>query len=84
MFLCKYSTSLGVPGEGNHANGAILDWLFTFFGAIIIGTMISYYKNTPLIFTIFITFIIIYIIGIFLHWLFCVKTRVNKYLGLIN
>lgn len=81
---CKYANILGVPGKGAHKHGAILDWFLTILLSVIVGTIVWHFdKNRiPLGFSIFICFVCIYILGILLHYLFCVKTRVNVFLGL--
>lgn len=83
---CKYSESLGVPGKGAHSYGAALDWIMTIIIAIIIGTIIWYLNKSkiPLFFSIFICFLCVYAIAVFLHWIFCVKSHVSIFLGLIQ
>lgn len=84
---CKYSESLGIPGKGAHSYGAALDWILTIIMSIIIGTIIWHFEKNkskiPLGFSIFICFLSIYLLAIFLHWVFCVKSRVSIFLGLI-
>ena len=76
MNLCKYKDSLGKPNEGVHSyrlfNIAIIDLLLVIFGAIII----SYIFKFNFIYVL----IIILIIGIILHRLFCVRTTIDKLL----
>jgi hypothetical protein len=76
MDLCKYKNALGVPGKGIHSyrlfGVAIADVIMTLIGALLISYSfkISFIK----------TAITLFILGIFLHRLFCVKTTVDKLL----
>jgi hypothetical protein len=76
MDLCKYRDSLGVPKQGIHSyrflGVAIMDVIFTIIGAWII----SYLTNKPFIFTM----IFLFLLGIILHRLFCVRTTIDKLL----
>ena len=72
--LCKYKDSLGVPKKGVHQyrifNIAIVDVLLT----IILAFIISYSFNINFL----LTLIILFLSGIILHKIFCVKTTVDK------
>ena len=76
MDLCKYRDSLGVPKQGVHSyrflGVAIVDVIFTIIGAWII----SYFTNKSFIFTM----IFLFLLGIMLHRLFCVRTTIDKLL----
>ena len=76
MNLCKYKDALGKPGVGIHSyrifNIAIVDVIMTFIGAFII----SYFLNISFIKT----SIFLFILGIILHRIFCVKTTIDKLL----
>ena len=76
MNLCKYSDIFGKPNEGVHSyrffDVAIVDFIIT----IIVGFLISYFFNLSFIYTL----IFLFVLGIFLHRLFCVKTTVDKLL----
>ncbi len=76
MNLCKYKDALGKPGVGIHSyrifNIAIVDVIMTFIGAFII----SYFLNISFIRT----SIYLFILGIILHRIFCVKTTIDKLL----
>lgn len=76
MSLCKYKHSLGVPGQGVHSyrifNIAIVDVIMT----IVAGYFISRTYNSSFVFTC----VILFILGIVLHRLFCVRTTVDKFL----
>lgn len=84
---CKYSESLGIPGKGAHKYGAALDWIMTVALAVILGLIIWHFEKNkskiPLGFSTLICFLFIYAFAIFLHYLFCVRSRVSVFLGLI-
>jgi len=74
--LCKYKNIFGKPGTGVHSyrifNIAIVDVLLTILAAILIAyyNKISYIKTT----------IVLFLLGIFIHRIFCVRTTVDKWL----
>ena len=74
--LCKYKDILGKPNEGIHKyrifNIAIVDVLLTIFVAFII----SFFSKINF----FIILILLFIAGIILHRIFCVRTTVDKIL----
>ncbi len=74
MSLCQYKDMFGKPGEGVHsyriANIAVVDVLFTVIGAFLIAKLFKW-KFLK-------TLLVIFIIGIISHKLFCVKTTVNN------
>ena len=76
MNLCKYRDSLGVPNQGIHSHRfiglAIVDVIFTIIGAMII----SYFSKGSFIYTL----IFLFLLGIILHRLFCVRTTIDKLL----
>ena len=76
MNLCKYKNILGVPGKGVHSyrifNIAIVDVLLT----LILAYIISYIFKKSF----FWVSVILFILGIILHRLFCVRTTVDKLL----
>ena len=76
MDLCKYKNILGVPGQGPHSyrifNIAIVDVILT----IILAYIISYIYKISFVKT----SIILFILGILLHRLFCVRTTIDKLL----
>ena len=75
--LCEYKNMLGKVGEGVHSirifNIAIVDVLLTIIGAYIIHLFAPGYRFSSILLTLFVT-------GITLHWLFCVRTTVDKLL----
>jgi len=78
MRLCKYKHALGVPGAGIHSvrfmGVAINDVIMTLLGAFIISKSFKL-PLAPVTISLF-------LLGIFLHWLFCVPTTVGKLLRL--
>lgn len=75
--LCQYKNILGKPGQGIHSyrifNIAIVDVLFTIIGAYII------YLFLPKI-NYFVILILLFLLGVILHKIFCVRTTIDKYL----
>ena len=74
--LCKYKDMFGKPKEGVHSyrvfDIAIVDVIFTILGGIIIAYIFNLdYTNT---------IIILFVLGIVMHRLFCVETTVDKFL----
>jgi hypothetical protein len=76
MDLCKYKNILGIPGQGPHSyrifNIAVVDVILTIIAAYIISYIfnISFLKTS----------ITLFILGIILHRLFCVRTTIDKLL----
>jgi hypothetical protein len=75
--LCQYKDILGKPGQSIHSyrifNIAYVDVLFTIIGAYII------YLFIPKI-NYFVILISLFILGIILHKIFCIRTTIDKYL----
>jgi len=75
--FCKYKNVLGKPGEGVHSyrifNISIVDVLLTIALAFIIHFFFKKYKFRHIL-------IFLFILGIILHHLFCVRTTVDKFL----
>jgi magnesium-transporting ATPase (P-type) len=83
LSLCKYKDLFGKPGEGVHSirifNIAVVDVLATLLFAFGLHIVLEKYiikKN----FSIWITIIISFILGIISHRLFCVRTTIDKLL----
>lgn len=74
--MCKYKDILGKVGEGVHSyrifNIAILDVIGTILIAYIIHFFVPYSFTTTLIF--------LFLLGIILHRIFCVRTTIDKWL----
>jgi hypothetical protein len=75
--LCKYKDLFGELGKGLHSirifNIAIIDVLFTILGAYLINLLIPKCNYFLILFTLF-------VLGIILHRLFCVRTTIDKFL----
>jgi fatty acid desaturase len=76
MSLCKYKDALGKPNEGIHKyrffNIAIADVTMTIIAAFIFSYIFK--------FNFLATLIILFLLGIILHRIFCVRTTVDKIL----
>ena len=76
MNLCKYKNIFGEPHKGIHSYRlfglAIVDVLMT----VVASVLISYFFQKSLL---YIT-VVLFLLGILLHRLFCVKTSVDKLL----
>lgn len=76
-FLCKYKDIFGKPNEGWRKKYRIFDIsIGDVIVVIIFGYIISLLTKYPFIWTLFYLFIL----GIIFHRLFCVRTRVDKWL----
>lgn len=76
MSLCKYKNIFGEPGKGAHSfrifNIAVVDVVVT----LIVAYLISKIWKTSFLKT----SIILFLLGIILHRLFCVRTTIDKLL----
>jgi hypothetical protein len=74
--LCKYKNILGVPNQGVHSyrffHLAIVDVLLTFLLAFILAKLFRLAYFT--------TLVAVFLSGIVLHRLFCVRTTIDKWL----
>ena len=85
MSLCKYKNIFGEPNTGIHSirvfNIAIFDVLSTIIGAIVIHQIIIIsildMGNTIRLWMVVVS---LFILGIILHRLFCVRTTIDKLL----
>ncbi len=75
MDFCKYKNSLGIPNEGVHKHRFGVA-VFDVGGTIVIGLVLSFLFKWNTILTI----TVLFILGIILHRLFCVRTTVDKIL----
>jgi hypothetical protein len=77
---CQYKSIFGNPNEGVHAyrmfNLAVVDVVFTVMAAWGLHVM---FPKVSFFFILFLLFLL----GIFCHHLFCVKTTVARYLSLL-
>jgi hypothetical protein len=76
MNLCKYKNSLGIPNKGIHSYRflglAIVDVVMTIIAAL----LISYFFKLSFVYTT----LALFLLGIILHKLFCVRTTIDKLL----
>lgn len=76
MTLCQYKNILGKVGEGIHShrfiNLAIMDVLLTILGSYLLSLIFQW--------NFWITLIVVFILGIILHRIFCVRTTIDKLL----
>jgi hypothetical protein len=76
MNLCKYKNIFGKPNEGIHSyrlfDVAIVDLLFT----IIMAYLLANYLNKSFV----VIFLILFVLGELMHYLFCVDTKVINFL----
>lgn len=75
MGLCKYKNALGEPGKGVHTHIMGIAWrdvLFTIIGGILLSLIFKW--------NMLYTIISLFILGIILHRLFCVRTTIDKLL----
>lgn len=74
---CKYKDIFGKVGEGPHSyrlfNIAVVDVIFTILGAFVIYLFYPQYSFLYIL-------AILFISGIIMHRLFCVRTTVDKFL----
>jgi hypothetical protein len=75
MGLCKYKDVLGVQGKGAHVHFMGIAWKDT-VATIIGGIILSFIFKWNTIYTI----VALFIVGIILHRLFCVRTTIDKFL----
>ena len=86
MSLCKYANALGEPGKGVHSirlfNIAVVDVLFTIILALVFALFFKYVIKLEATFTIIfiINLVSLFILGIILHKIFCVRTTIDKIL----
>ena len=76
MNLCKYKNILGIPHKGIHSYRflglAIADVIMT----ILLAIVIAYLRKISF----FYAFMYLFLLGIILHRLFCVRTTIDKLL----
>jgi len=73
--MCQFKNMFGKPKEGVHSyrvfNIAIVDVILSFILAVIISWMVP-------VLTVPVSFLLVLILGIISHKIFCVNTTVNK------
>ena len=76
MDLCKYKNIFGYPNEGIHSYRIFDLAIVDIFATLIAAFLISYFFKISF----FYTCIILFILGILFHRLFCVRTTIDKIL----
>ena len=76
MSLCKYKNYLGIPNQGIHSYRVLDIAIIDVFATIIIGILVSYFFKISYVYSI----IFLFLLGIILHRLFCVRTTLDKLL----
>ena len=74
--LCKYREIFGKPNEGIHQYRIFGIAIMDVAVVVIFGILIAYYTKTPL----WITLVVLFILGIVAHRAFCVRTSIDKLL----
>ena len=88
MNLCKYKNALGIPYQGFHEKRipildlALNDVLGTIFlGILLWGILYELKIFTEILYNqIILCIAIMFAVGILLHRIFCVNTRLNKFI----
>jgi hypothetical protein len=77
MMFCKYKNIFGEVNQGIHSyrlfNIAIVDFIFTILFGLILHII---FPNFNLVYTL----IILFLLGIIAHRIFCVRTTIDKLL----
>ena len=72
--FCQYKNAFGASGTGAHSyrfmGFAVVDTVLTILAAF----LIAWLANWPF----WIVLLVLFVMGIYLHWLFCVQTTVGK------
>lgn len=76
--LCKYKNLFGVAGEGVHAYRFMDTAMVDYVGTLLLAVLLTKYTRIPLV----LSTILMFIMGIVLHALFCVPTGATRYLGI--
>jgi len=78
MSSCPYKDIFGVPGQGVHSyrflDTAIVDYVLT----IALAAVVTKFTGMPFV----LSTILMFVLGIVLHAVFCVSTNTTKYLGI--
>lgn len=70
--LCQFKDVFGKPGQGFHSARLAGLALYDVIGTVVLAWVLyKWYKVDPLC-----SFVVLFSLGVFLHWLFCVETPV--------
>jgi len=75
-YLCEYKNIFGKPKEGVHSYRILNIAMVDFIGTLIIALLISILFKKSFLWV----SLILFILGIILHRLFCVRTTIDKLL----
>ena len=76
---CPYKYLFGIPGKGVHAYRFMDTAIVDYVGTIVLAALLTKFTQLPLV----LSTILMFIIGILLHVVFCVPTDATRYLGLL-
>lgn len=76
MSLCQYKNILGVPGKGVHSWKFMGTSMFDYLGTILLAVGLTWLTDIPLV----TSTIIMFLVGILSHYIFCVPTQTVKFL----
>jgi hypothetical protein len=76
MSLCKYKDLFGKPGEGIHSWRIFDVGVIDVFTTILFAYFISFFTGIRLLYVL----PAVFLLGIYVHRLFCVRTTVDKLL----
>ena len=76
-FFCEYKNIFGKPNEGIHSYRLGSLAMVDLFGLLVLVFAYASYYNVDIIATL----IVGIVLTVFIHWLFCVPTALNRKLG---
>ncbi len=76
--FCQHKDIFGKMGEGFHRTRILDAAAGDYFGTILLAIIFAKFTKIPLV----ISTILMFVLGIVGHWLFCVPTGAVKFLGL--
>lgn len=76
MDFCKYKDIFGIPGKGVHSYRFLDTAIFDYIGTIVLAAILTKLTDIPFV----ISTIIMFVLGILLHHVFCVPTNATRYL----
>lgn len=71
MSFCQYKDIFGKPNDGFHQMRIFGFALLDIVGTIIAAGVISFFSG----FSFLLTLIVLFVLAVLLHWMFCVDTR---------
>ncbi len=78
MTLCKYKDILGIPKQGFHKTRLFGFALYDILGTIFIAFLIAFFFYRNILLKAFLIIsLILFVLGIILHRIFCVNTTLN-------